>query len=78
METIWFRKTSDGLLWKPVAWQGWFIVALWACANLWKVAKIEQFSHSASDALLNAAPFFIVTTLIFLLIVRKTSGRNWE
>ncbi len=77
MERLWFRKTVDGLLWKPIAWQGWFILSLWAAANVWKITKLEKFSHSVSDTLLNAAPFFIVTTLFLLLIVRKTSGRNW-
>lgn len=78
MERIWFRKTIDGLLWKPVAWQGWVVLCVWCFVNMWKLIQIDAVSHSASDTLLNAAPFFIVTTLVYLLIVRKTSGRNWE
>jgi hypothetical protein len=57
---------------------GWFVLGAWCSSNIWKFLSVDTVSHSTSDTLLNTAPFFIISTLIFLIIVRKTSGRNWE
>ena len=77
MEHIWFRKTANGLCWKPISWQGWAVTVVWAFANGWYLRKVDGTSHSISDTLLGYAVFFIVSTLVLLFVIRKRCDRGW-
>ena len=75
---MWFRKTFDGRLWRPITWQGWTITTLWILVNVWYFARVDSQAHSASDTLLGVGPFFVVSTILYLVIIRTHCGRQWE
>ena len=77
MEKIWFRKSKDGLYWRPITWHGWTLGFIWAAANIWYFLKVDLVSVSANQTLLDAAPFFVLSTIILLVLVHCHTDRNW-
>jgi hypothetical protein len=77
-ETIWFRKTFNGAWWRPVSWQGWAITGSWLALNLWYIVRVGKLSLSLTNTIVDTVPFFIISTIIYLLIVRTHCERQWE
>ena len=75
---VWFRKTFDGLFWRPVSVEGWIVTAIWAVSNIWYFRKAEAATHSVSDTFIEFGFFAILSTLVLLAIVHHTKGRRWE
>jgi hypothetical protein len=72
MKTSWFKRW--GWFHFPVSWPGMFItlVALGFCVQVF--IAIDRHSHSVSDTLYGAFPFFACAFLLFDWV----AGRNCE
>lgn len=72
---LWFKAKMWGWGWTPISWEGWVITILYVIAILQYAWKADRWAHSGSDALINFALPFIVTT-IFLLIICYARGER--
>ena len=73
MKRAWFRPW--GWIYRPIAVQGWIVVALAAafCVNVF--VAVDRHSHSASDTLYGIFPFVVPTLGIVGWIASRTTGR---
>jgi uncharacterized membrane protein HdeD (DUF308 family) len=77
---LWFKAKLYGWGWTPVSWQGWLIIAAYVAALIFFVARLEERTHSASGFLLGFAPYFIVLTVLLLVVCYKKGekpGWHW-
>ena len=74
----WFRKTFDGLFWRPVSVEGWIVTAIWILSNTWYLRKASEQAHSAEDLAIDFGFFLVISTLVLLAIVYHSRGRRWE
>lgn len=73
MKTPWFRATA--WCYRPVSWQGWVCVMLFAlfCAEVF--AAVDRHSHSASDTLFGVFPYLVPAFLLLdWLAARKSDA----
>lgn len=79
MKKLWFKARDYGTGWSPNSWQGWLIIAAWTGINLWWFMLSLPGSSSTSDALIDSAPFFLLTTLVLHLMCWKTGEKpQWR
>lgn len=73
MKRAWFRDW--GWIYRPIAVQGWIIVAVAVlfCINVF--LAIDRHSHSVSDTLYGIFPFWVPTFGIVGWIASRTTGR---
>jgi len=71
MNTPWFR--TFGWIYRPVAWQGWALMALMLgfCAQAF--LAVDRHSHSASDTLFGVFPYVVPAFLLLNWIASKKS-----
>lgn len=74
----WFRKTFNGLFWKPVSIEGWIVTGIWFFSNIWYLREIDWSARGFTHALTDAGFFLIISTLVLLFIVYHSRGRRWE
>ncbi len=72
MKRAWFR--SWGWIYRPVAVQGWVVVALafLFCVNVF--VAVNRHSHSVSDTLYGVFPYVVPTFGIVGWIASRTQG----
>ena len=77
MKKPWFRAKKYGLGWGlPVTWQGWVVLIAYLVFIFWDFARIDRYSHSASDTI---RPFFIqflAITAILVAVIYFTGERK--
>ena len=73
----WFRKADNGLYWRPISWQGNAVTIVWGLLNIRWFFKADSTANSISDTLIAFAPYFIVSTLVFVTIIRYNTDRPW-
>jgi len=73
MKRAWSRDW--GWIYRPIALQGWIVVAVAAlfCMNVF--LAIDRHSHSVSDTLYGIFPFWVPTFGIVGWIASRTTGR---
>jgi hypothetical protein len=73
MKSAWFR--TWGWIYRPVAVQGWIVVAIFAvfCGNAF--IAVDRHSHSAGDTLYGTFPFVVAALgIVGWIASRTTSG----
>ena len=63
----WFKETRFFFLLEPVSWQGWSVVGLFAAIAVWNFFRLDMYSHSASDTLVNFVPETVFLIFIYIL-----------
>lgn len=79
-EKLWFKAKLFGWGWRPASWEGWVITLAWIVLNISYFERIDNVSHSSSDTIMETSPFFVLSTVILLLICYKKGERpywNW-
>ena len=71
MKRAWF--CSWGWIYRPIAVQGWIVVALAVLFCLNVFLAIDRYSHSVSDTLYGIFPFWVPTFGIVGWIASRTS-----
>lgn len=71
MKRVWFR--GWGWIYRPVALQGWIVIAFAAifCVNVF--LAVDRHSHSASDTLYGIFPYLVSTFVLVGWIASRTS-----
>ncbi len=59
--------------WHPCSWQGWSVTLIYIFSVLFIFFKADINSNSASDTIIRMTLPFIVLSIIFVIICRKTS-----
>ena len=80
MKTYHFRPARLGVfaIYYPATILGWAITIILTAGLVFFFQRVDQNSHSASDTLINFAPFAIVILLIFdLLCFRIGEYPTW-
>ena len=76
---FWFVAKRYGWGWRPKTWQGWLTMIVWLLANIRYGLVCNSLETSGSDVLLKFAPFFVITTIIFLSICYKKGEKpSWH
>lgn len=74
MKKHWFRPTPAGIGWYPASWQGWLITGIFSVIIVLNFIRIDNTSHSASEALLNIIPETVILAVILTAICYSTGG----
>ncbi len=75
----WFKAKLYGWGWTPATWQGWVVLAVFIGLTIFNFNRIDAYSHSGSDTLLNFIPQTFVLVLLLLLICSKTGEKpRWQ
>ena len=71
MRHAWFEKFA--WFYKPTAWPGWLalILTLIFCVHVF--VAVDRHSHSASDTLYGALPFWVSAWTIFGWVASRTT-----
>jgi hypothetical protein len=76
----WFHAKQYGWGWYPSTWQGWTVICLYVCINLYLFYTIDSSSHSVSDTVMNYFPnafFLIVALLVICYLTGEKPGWHW-
>ena len=79
-QRYWFRAKRFGWGWYPASWQGFLIILAYVLFLGFVFTYGDERSRSVSDTLYKVAPWFVLATLILLVICLKTGERprwNW-
>lgn len=71
----WF-SAKHWTCWHPRSWEGWVITLVYVFLVLLLFIKTEINSYSAIDTFLRLALPFILLSIIFIIICKKTSSKS--
>jgi hypothetical protein len=75
----WFVAKTYGWGWTPATWQGWAVLVVFLVAIVLNFFRIDGFSHSVSDLLINFVPQTLLLILILVAICWKTGEKpSWQ
>jgi hypothetical protein len=76
---LWFKAKTYGWGWTPATWQGWGVTVTYAVLVTIVFLQVDQTSHSIGDSLNDTMPFFVLSTVFFILIcVVKGEKPGWR
>jgi hypothetical protein len=79
MEQYWFKAYKYGYGWFPVSWRGWVVTLVYAVQNMYGVVFFQKYLVDRIDTLIAFSPVFILSTILFLIIVVKTGEKaHWR
>lgn len=74
----WFRRKWYGWGWVPARWQGWLSFLVYLILLVLTGNRIDNNSHSSSDALGASLPLIIATAILVALCVWKGEKPRWQ
>lgn len=79
MSKVWFKRKKYGYGWYPATWQGWFVIFEYVIFVILNFRRIDMYSPSATQTLLEFLPSTALATLALLLVtyLRGESPR-WQ
>ncbi len=79
MSKLWFKAKEYGYGWYPVSIEGWMVLLIYVGFNVWNALRIDEYSHSVSDTLINFVPQVLISTIILIAIcVKKGEPARWR
>ncbi len=76
----WFKAKRFGWGWYPSSWQGFLIIFAYVLFLGFVFAYVDEHSRSARDTVYGVVPWFVLATLVLLVICLKMGERprwNW-
>lgn len=75
----WFKAKEYGWGWYPVSWQGWAVTILYTLFIIWSFRRIDNYSNSAKDTLINFIPEIFLATALLIGICYLTGDKaGWR
>lgn len=75
---LWFRAHRYGYGWSPATWEGWVLLLMMFILALFVGYIVDTHSHSISDMLITAFPFwFLILTTFFAIVHRNGEKPKW-
>ncbi|MBP6884068.1 MAG: hypothetical protein KBC06_02445 [Candidatus Pacebacteria bacterium] len=78
-EGYWFKRKIYGWGWTPVTWQGWLTMGVFILLMVLNFNRIESYSYSESDILINFIPQTIILMAVLIFICYKKGEKpRWQ
>lgn len=75
---LWFKAHTYGYGWSPARWEGWVLLGMMFILAIFVGLIVSTHSHSISDMLITAFPFwFLILTTFFAIVHRTGEKPKW-